>query len=71
MIPKDIFVVLVVQEFYASLRDQESRNNEGHMWETVLVRGKEVRITSQFFCDFYNAPYYKKYFIDETDLKYF
>ncbi|MBA0696460.1 hypothetical protein Goari_003011 [Gossypium aridum] len=34
MISKDIVVVFVIQEFYASLRDQESRSSEGHMWET-------------------------------------
>ncbi|KAK5843136.1 hypothetical protein PVK06_005578 [Gossypium arboreum] len=42
-IPKDIVVVLVVQGFYASLRDQESKSIESHMWETVPVQGKEVR----------------------------
>ncbi|MBA0766830.1 hypothetical protein Gotri_015833 [Gossypium trilobum] len=42
MIPKDNVVVPVVQEFYASLRDQEFGNTEGHMWELVPVRGMEV-----------------------------
>ncbi|MBA0791406.1 hypothetical protein Gohar_015985 [Gossypium harknessii] len=34
MILKDIAVVPVVQEFYASLRDQASRSTKGHIWET-------------------------------------
>ncbi|MBA0843313.1 hypothetical protein Goarm_000515 [Gossypium armourianum] len=41
------------------------------MWDIVPVRGKEVQVTPQIICDFYNAPYYEKYFIDETDLEYF
>ncbi|MBA0568688.1 hypothetical protein Golob_006161, partial [Gossypium lobatum] len=41
-IPKDNVGVSFVQEFYASLRDQESRNTVGHMWDIVLVRRKEV-----------------------------
>ncbi|MBA0552457.1 hypothetical protein Golob_023262, partial [Gossypium lobatum] len=32
-VPKDSAVVLVVQEFYALLRDQEPKSTEGHMWE--------------------------------------
>ncbi|MBA0766831.1 hypothetical protein Gotri_015833 [Gossypium trilobum] len=36
MIPKDNVVVPVVQEFYASLRDQEFGNTEGHMWELYI-----------------------------------
>ncbi|MBA0694248.1 hypothetical protein Goari_004564 [Gossypium aridum] len=40
MIPKESAVVPIVQEFYESLRDQESKRTEGS-WETVLVRGKE------------------------------
>ncbi|KAG8473207.1 hypothetical protein CXB51_035129 [Gossypium anomalum] len=68
---KDNVVVPVVQEFYASLRDQESRNIEGHIWDTVPVRGKEVQVSPRIICDFYNATYYGKDFIDETDLEYF
>ncbi|MBA0788916.1 hypothetical protein Gotri_026076 [Gossypium trilobum] len=41
------------------------------MWEIVPVRGKEIRVTPRIICDFYNAPYYEKDFIDETDLVYF
>ncbi|MBA0787372.1 hypothetical protein Gotri_027386 [Gossypium trilobum] len=41
------------------------------MWEIVLVRGKEVGITTRIICDFYNAPYYEKDFIDKTDIEYF
>ncbi|MBA0839369.1 hypothetical protein Goarm_005105 [Gossypium armourianum] len=37
MIPKDNVVVPVVQEFYTSLRDQESRNTEGCMWDMASV----------------------------------
>ncbi|MBA0670514.1 hypothetical protein Goklo_025194 [Gossypium klotzschianum] len=47
------------------------RNTEGHMWDIVPVRGKEVQVTPQIICDFYNAPYYEKDFIDETNLEYF
>ncbi|MBA0730646.1 hypothetical protein Golax_026020 [Gossypium laxum] len=70
-IHKDITRVLVVQEFYASLQDHETRNTEGHLWESILVRGKEVRVTPRIICDFYNIPYYENDFIDETDLEYF
>ncbi|MBA0761181.1 hypothetical protein Gotri_023862 [Gossypium trilobum] len=45
MIPKDSVVVPVVHEFYATLRDQESRNTEGHIWDIVLVRRKNVHVT--------------------------
>ncbi|MBA0861808.1 hypothetical protein Goshw_001132 [Gossypium schwendimanii] len=38
---KDNTVAPIFQEFYASLRDHEFRNNEGHIWDTILVRGKE------------------------------
>ncbi|MBA0566774.1 hypothetical protein Golob_011559 [Gossypium lobatum] len=41
LIPKDVVVVPVVQEFYTSLWDQGFRNTKGHMWDTVLMRGKE------------------------------
>ncbi|MBA0553934.1 hypothetical protein Golob_013073, partial [Gossypium lobatum] len=33
MIPKNNVVVPIIQEFYASLHDQESRNIEGRMWD--------------------------------------
>ncbi|KAH1113990.1 hypothetical protein J1N35_007368, partial [Gossypium stocksii] len=64
-------VVLVVHEFYATLRDQESGNTEGHIWDIVPVQGKEVHLTPRIIYDFYNAPYYENNFINETDLKYF
>ncbi|MBA0880967.1 hypothetical protein Goshw_011411, partial [Gossypium schwendimanii] len=70
-IPKDNVVVPIIKEFYASLQDQESRNIERHMWDMVLVWGKEVRVTPRIICYFYNAPYYKNDFIDEIDLEYF
>ncbi|MBA0679712.1 hypothetical protein Goari_011467 [Gossypium aridum] len=38
--PKDSTIVLVVQEFYASFRDQESRRPEGANWETIRYEGK-------------------------------
>ncbi|MBA0681847.1 hypothetical protein Goari_023620, partial [Gossypium aridum] len=68
MIPKDNVVVPVVQEFYTSLRDEESRNTEGRIWDMVLVWGKEVRVTPRIICDFYNSLYYENDFIDETNL---
>ncbi|MBA0788745.1 hypothetical protein Gotri_027985 [Gossypium trilobum] len=71
MIPKENVVVPIVQKFYASLQDQESRNIEGLMWDMVLVRGKEVRVTPRIICNFYNASYYENDFFDETDLEYF
>ncbi|KAH1031615.1 hypothetical protein J1N35_043789 [Gossypium stocksii] len=43
MIPKDNVVVPVVQEFYTSLWDHESRNTKRHKWDTVLMRGKEKK----------------------------
>ncbi|MBA0727533.1 hypothetical protein Golax_000512 [Gossypium laxum] len=63
MIPKDRVVVPIVKEFYASLWDHETRNIECHIWELVLVRGKEVRVTPQIICSFYNAPYYENDFL--------
>ncbi|MBA0699214.1 hypothetical protein Goari_000869, partial [Gossypium aridum] len=68
MIPKENVMVPIVQEFYASLRDHESRNTEGCMWDMVLVQGKEMRVTPRIIWDFYNAPYYENDFIDESDL---
>ncbi|MBA0759660.1 hypothetical protein Gotri_022512 [Gossypium trilobum] len=56
-IPKDKDVFPFVQEFYASLRDLESRNTEGHMGDIVPVRGKEVRVTPRIIGDYYNVPY--------------
>ncbi|MBA0789315.1 hypothetical protein Gotri_026034 [Gossypium trilobum] len=52
MIQKDNVVVSIVQEFYASLRHYKSRNTEGHMWDIVPERGKEVRVTPQIIYDF-------------------
>ncbi|MFQ6640749.1 hypothetical protein Gotur_015265 [Gossypium turneri] len=43
--PKTLSVVPVVQELYASLRDQESGKAECHTWKMIHVRGKEVGIT--------------------------
>ncbi|MBA0726540.1 hypothetical protein Golax_002363, partial [Gossypium laxum] len=40
---KDNDEVPVVQEIYASLKDEEFRTTEDHMWEIIYVRGKEVR----------------------------
>ncbi|KAH1032019.1 hypothetical protein J1N35_044193 [Gossypium stocksii] len=64
-------MVPIIQEFYASLWDRESRNTEGCMWDMVLVQGKEVRVTTRIFRDFYNDSYYENDFIDESNLKYF
>ncbi|MBA0853634.1 hypothetical protein Goshw_020118 [Gossypium schwendimanii] len=52
MIPKDNVVVPIIQEFYASLRDQESRNIEGRTWDMVLVWGKKVRLPLKLFVTF-------------------
>ncbi|MBA0783128.1 hypothetical protein Gotri_000896 [Gossypium trilobum] len=41
-IPKSNVVVPFVQEFYASLQDEEFGNAESHMWELVPVRREEV-----------------------------
>ncbi|MBA0781903.1 hypothetical protein Gotri_002784 [Gossypium trilobum] len=65
VIPKDSVVVPVVQEFYASLKDQESRRLEGTTWETISIQGKKVRATHLTICEFYNAPYIEKDFVDE------
>ncbi|KAH1057221.1 hypothetical protein J1N35_035286 [Gossypium stocksii] len=64
-------MVPIVQFFYAYLQDQESRNTNGHIWDTVLVQGKEVQVTAIIICDFYHVPYYENNFIDETSLEYF
>ncbi|KAH1107070.1 hypothetical protein J1N35_010838, partial [Gossypium stocksii] len=52
-------------------KDHESRNIERHIWDIVLVQGKEVRVIPRIICEFYNAPYYENDFINETDLEYF
>ncbi|MBA0850134.1 hypothetical protein Goshw_025732, partial [Gossypium schwendimanii] len=44
-IPMDNALFLVVQEFYASPRYHEPRNTEGHIWDTILVRKKELQVT--------------------------
>ncbi|MFQ6661155.1 hypothetical protein Gotur_029402 [Gossypium turneri] len=36
-IPKDFAMVPILQEFYASLQDEESRKVDGRTWETILV----------------------------------
>ncbi|MBA0879828.1 hypothetical protein Goshw_029635, partial [Gossypium schwendimanii] len=71
MILKENVVVPMAQEFYVSLRDHESRNTKGRMWDMVLVRGQKVQVTPQIICYFYNALYHKNDFIDETNLEYF
>ncbi|MBA0869153.1 hypothetical protein Goshw_023796 [Gossypium schwendimanii] len=35
-ISKDMVVVPIVQEFYTSLRDRESRNTNDHIWDTIF-----------------------------------
>ncbi|KAK5842570.1 hypothetical protein PVK06_004943 [Gossypium arboreum] len=42
-ISKDNVVVPIIQKFYASLRDQKSRNTKGRIWDMVLVWEKEVQ----------------------------
>ncbi|MBA0755156.1 hypothetical protein Gogos_020471 [Gossypium gossypioides] len=69
--PKDSVVVSVVQEFYASFRDEESRRPKGAKWERIPVRGKEVLVTLRAICEFHNAPYYESNFLEEIDLEYF
>ncbi|MBA0611210.1 hypothetical protein Godav_011911 [Gossypium davidsonii] len=70
-IPKDFTVVLIVQKFYTSLRDHESRNTDDHIRDIVSMRGIKVKVTPRIICDFYNAQFYDQDFIDETDLEYF
>ncbi|MBA0723473.1 hypothetical protein Golax_004050, partial [Gossypium laxum] len=64
-------VILVVQEFYASFRDQETRKRQGESWDTVTLRGEEVLITLREICEFYDIPYYGIDFLDNTDLNTF
>ncbi|MBA0613272.1 hypothetical protein Godav_013742 [Gossypium davidsonii] len=71
IISKGIAVVPIVQEFYASLLDHESRNNDDHIWDTAFVRGIKVKVTPRNICDFYNAPFYEQDFINEINLEYF
>ncbi|MBA0881812.1 hypothetical protein Goshw_028509 [Gossypium schwendimanii] len=65
-IPKDNVVVPIVQEFYASLQDLESRNTNGHMEDIVPLRGKKVKgrmeISSgyQYSTSFYQAIMFPK-----------
>lgn len=61
-------MVPVVQEFYASLWDQKFKRTEGYTWETIIVKGKDVRITPWTIWKFYNIPFYEKYFVEETNL---
>ncbi|KAK5836336.1 hypothetical protein PVK06_012120 [Gossypium arboreum] len=69
--PKENTTILVVQEFYASFRDQDMRRLYDEIWKTVAVKGKEVQVTPQEICEFYNAPYYAKDFLDNIDLNTF
>ncbi|MBA0797970.1 hypothetical protein Gohar_008612 [Gossypium harknessii] len=71
VIPKEPAVVPVVQEFYASFRDQESRRPYDIVWETITVSGKEVRVTPREIYEFYYVPYYEYDFLGNTDLTYF
>ncbi|MBA0553862.1 hypothetical protein Golob_013005, partial [Gossypium lobatum] len=57
-------VIPVVQEFYASLKDQIIRGRYGEITSEVTVQGEEVPISPSDICEFYNIPYYKKDFID-------
>ncbi|MBA0645680.1 hypothetical protein Goklo_013743 [Gossypium klotzschianum] len=41
------------------------------MWDIVPIRGKEVQVIPRTIFNFYNAPYYEKYFIDEINFEYF
>ncbi|MFQ6642960.1 hypothetical protein Gotur_017796 [Gossypium turneri] len=50
--PKETAVISVVQEFYASFRDQEIRNRQN--WDTVTVRGEKVPITPREIYEFYD-----------------
>ncbi|MBA0765354.1 hypothetical protein Gotri_014567 [Gossypium trilobum] len=63
---QETVVNLVVQEFYASFRDQEIRKRLS--WDTVTVRGKEVSITPRKICEFYDVPFYSKDFLNNIDL---
>lgn len=66
MTPKENIVIPVVQEFYASFKDQEMRN--AAIWETITVQGKQVHVTPKGICEFYNTPYYKNDFLENTNL---
>ncbi|MBA0786824.1 hypothetical protein Gotri_006836 [Gossypium trilobum] len=55
MTSKEKEIIPVVQEFYTSLRDQEARRPYEAIWETILVRGKEVPVTPRY-AEMYKWP---------------
>ncbi|MBA0855845.1 hypothetical protein Goshw_019979, partial [Gossypium schwendimanii] len=56
------------QEFYASVREKESKRPHGYIWEDITVRGEEVHVTLREICKFYNVSYYEAGFLDNIDL---
>ncbi|KAK5839909.1 hypothetical protein PVK06_008763 [Gossypium arboreum] len=56
--PSEPMYILVVQEFYASLKEYEAKRPLGEPWSYVTVRGKEILILSQKNFRFYEVPFY-------------
>ncbi|MBA0717480.1 hypothetical protein Golax_005294 [Gossypium laxum] len=67
-IPKENDVIPLVQEFYAAIRDEETRRPHGVMCKIVMVRGMDVPFSSKKICKYYDAPYYDSYFLENIDL---
>ncbi|MBA0568149.1 hypothetical protein Golob_005661 [Gossypium lobatum] len=38
------------------------------IWETITIRGKEMRVTPREICEFYNVAYYENSFLDNINL---
>ncbi|MBA0626315.1 hypothetical protein Godav_004001 [Gossypium davidsonii] len=63
--------ILVVQEFYVSLKEQMIKRGYYAIITDVEIQGEDVPISLNDICEFYNIPFYEKYFIDSTDLERF
>lgn len=53
----------MVQEFYASLKEYEAKKLLDEPWLYVTLRGKDILISRQKICSFYNIPLYMYDFI--------
>ncbi|MBA0555903.1 hypothetical protein Golob_026052 [Gossypium lobatum] len=68
VIQKENVVILIFQEFYVALRDEETKRPHSVRWKMVTVWGKDVSFTLKAICEFYDAPYYEMNFLESTYL---
>ncbi|MBA0752224.1 hypothetical protein Gogos_001078 [Gossypium gossypioides] len=68
---EDPLIILVVQEFYLTLKQREVAKPFYEMQSFVKVRGVNVRVTEMSICQIYDAPYYYRDYLYKIDLKEF